>query len=175
MDIKEYLSDNPGVIVGGVFLFIGVIAVFVSLIRILQSLIARSWIKTEGKITKSVIKVSRSYSSSGTSGGTRRRRTTSYRPDIEFEYKAEDKIFKSNRIYYGSRMGSSWKWLRSKKYVDKYPVNHIVTVFYKPTKHSRALIEPGIHRELVFGFIIGALILYIGYVILSSLNLPVTG
>ena len=171
MDIKEYLSNNPGIIVGGVFLLIGIITALISLIRILQSLLAKSWVPTEGKITRSQIRVSRSYSSSGTSSGSSRQRTTSYRPDIEFEYKLQDKVFKSTRVYYGCKMGSSWKWRRSKKYVDKYPVDSRTPIFYKPSNHNKAIIEPGIHRELIFGFIFGAFILYIGYVILSSIDL----
>lgn len=175
MDIKEFVSNNPGFIVGGIFLLIGLIVTLISLIRILQSLIAKSWATTEGKITRSEIRVSRSYSTSSTSSGSTRQRTISYKPDIEFEYKLQDNIFKSNRIYYGSKMGSTWKWRRSKRYVDKYPVGHRVTIFYKPSNNSRALIEPGIHRELIFGIIMGIFVLYIGYVILSSLDFSALG
>jgi hypothetical protein len=83
----------------------------------------------------------------------------------------QDKAYKSSRVYYGSKMGSSWKWRRSKKYVDKYPVDSRAQIFYKPSNHSKSLIEPGIHRELIFGFIFGGFIMYIAYVILSSLDL----
>jgi hypothetical protein len=173
MDIKKIISENPGIIVGGIFLIIGFIIACINLIRILQSLIARSWAATEGKITKSVVHVSRNYSSSGSSGGSGRRQSTNYRPDIEFEYRIQDRLFKSNRIYFGSKMGASWKYRRSKKYVEKYPVGQQVSIYYKPSKHSRAVLEPGIHRELIFGILMGMLILYIGYAILSSIDFPV--
>lgn len=175
MNIREFLSENPGIIVGGIFLLIGVITTIVCLIRIWQSLVAKSWATTEGKITHSKIRVSRSYSSSGSSGSTSRRASTSYRPDIEFEYKIHDGIFKSSQIYYGSKVGSTWKRRRSKKYVDKYPVDHRVKVFYKSSNHRKAILEPGIHRELIFGIILGIFILYIGYLILSSIDIPAIG
>jgi hypothetical protein len=175
MEIKEYLSNNPGIIVGAIFLLIGIIVSFISLIRILQSLFAKSWSTTEGKITRSKIYISRSYSSSNTSSGATKQRTTSYRPDIEFEYRVQDQVYKSTRVYYGSKMGSSWKWRRSKKYVDKYPIGQSLTIFYKPSNYKKAVLEPGIHRELIFSILFGLLILYIGYTILSSLDLPSIG
>ncbi len=172
MSLKEYLSDNPGLIVGGVFLLIGILLTLINLVRIFQSLLAKSWATTHGKITYSKIRTSHSYSSTGSNAGSRHRRSTSYRPEVEFEYKIQDTDFKSYRIFYGSKVGASWKWRRSKKYIDKYPVGQAVKVFYNPSNHKKALLEPGIHRELVLGFILGTLILYLGYVILSSLNLP---
>lgn len=171
MNIREFLSENPGIIVGGIFLLIGIIITIVCLIRIWQSLMAKSWAITEGKITHSKIRVSRSYSSSSSTGSSSRRTSTSYRPDIEFKYKIHDGIFKSSQIYFGSKMGSTWKRRRSKRYVDKFPVDNRVKVFYKPSNHSKAILEPGIHRELIFGIILGMFILYIGYVILSSIDI----
>jgi hypothetical protein len=172
MDIKKLISENPGIIIGGIFLIIGFVVTLMNLIRILQSLISKSWSIADGSITKSVVHVSRNYSSSGSSGGSGRRQTTNYRPDIEFEYRIQDTQFKSNRIYFGSKMGASWKYRRSKKYVEKFPVGRHVSIYYKPSNHSKAILEPGVHRELLFGILMGILVLYIGYAILSSINFP---
>lgn len=167
MDINEFFSQHGTEIIGGIFFIVGLILVLAQIKGILKSGTSKAWPTIHGKVLRSRVHISRSRSSSTNRNSGL---SVSYRPDIEFVYKIDGIEYHSKRPYYGSNIGSSFKYKRSKDLVDKYPVGKEVKVYYNPGNPKEAILETGLHRELFLGLGMGILFSIIGYFVYSFLQ-----
>ena len=151
--LKEYFQNlNLPQIIGLIISLIGFVLFLLSALAIANSLFAKDWIMTIGKITHSEVYISKSDGDF----------TATYRPNIIFEYSVFGEKFICDRLYFGVKIMSSGNLVNSRKLVEKYPVNKEVAVFYKPDKPKQSVIEPGIHFVLGRLFLISIFLIAIG-------------
>jgi hypothetical protein len=115
-----------------------------------------TWPTVEGEIVKTNLQTSETSQVQG----------TSYNANIEYKYRVQSVYYTSSRIYFGSKIGHSFKEDRSKDLVKKYTATQLVKIFYNPDNHKISVLEPGIHSELRSGVIIGVILMIIGLVFL---------
>jgi len=133
-------------------IFLGVILFFLDFRLLYKSIQSENWSQTEGIITKSEL-----YKSEGVDN------SVSYQPQVEYQFEVDGILYKSKRLYFGSSIGSSFKKRKSKKYVNKFPVNTKVTVYYNELNIKQSVLETGIHSEILLLFVTGILICIGGY------------
>ena len=133
-------------------IFLGVILFLLDFILLYKSIQSKNWSQTEGLITKSEL-----YKSEGADN------SVSYEPLVEYQYEVDGKLYKSKKLYFGSSVGSSFKKRKSKKYVNTFPTNTKVTVYYNELNIKQSVIETGIHSEIPGLFVIGILMCIVGY------------
>jgi hypothetical protein len=142
------MANPEGVIIATIALGLGIILTSISLYYLKMARNSLHWENTNGEITSSEIKITKSKN-----GKT-------YQPDIHFNYQVYGTEYTSKRVYFGSNLGTSSK-NRAQKLIDKYPVGQKVKVYYDPMKNTRAVIEPGARWEIKFFVIFSALFIII--------------
>lgn len=130
-----------------ILLVVGIVVLILDIRSLLLSRYSEEWRQVDGKIIRSEL-----YSTRGTSNSG-----VAYKPEIEYTYCVDGQMFNSKRIYFGSDIMSGSNKSRSKRYVQKYPVDATVKVYYNPMKLKMSVLEGGIHSELIVGMILGLL------------------
>ena len=133
-------------------IFLGVILFLLDFRLLYKSLQSENWSQTDGIITKSEL-----YKYGGGDS------SVTYEPLVEYQYEVDGKIYKSKRLYFGSSIGSSFKKRRSQKYVNKFPTDTKITVYYNELNIKQSVIETGIHSEILGLFVTGILMCIGGY------------
>jgi hypothetical protein len=133
-------------------IFLGVILFLLDFRLLYKSLQSENWSQTDGIITKSEL-----YKYGGGDS------SVTYEPLVEYQYEVNGKIYKSKRLYFGSSIGSSFKKRRSQKYVNKFPTDTKITVYYNELNIKQSVIETGIHSEILGLFVTGILMCIGGY------------
>ncbi|MFV0538642.1 MAG: DUF3592 domain-containing protein [Dysgonomonas sp.] len=110
------------------------------------------WHKAEGVVLKSELDKYRT-------GGE----LTSYRAKIEYSYTIEEKTYHSKRIFYGDILRHNFSF-SNKKLIDKYKKGDVVNVFYNPHNPKEAVLQQGVHFEVIR--ILITIFLMIGFVYL---------
>ena len=131
---------------------LGVILFLLDFRLLCKSIQSENWSQTEGIIIKSEL-----YKSGGGDS------SVSYEPLVEYQYEVDGKLYKSKRLYFGSSIGSSFKKRKSQKYINKFPADTKVTVYYNQLNIKQSVIETGIHSEILGLFVTGILICICGY------------
>ncbi|MDY6970610.1 MAG: DUF3592 domain-containing protein [Spirochaetota bacterium] len=83
-----------------------------------------------------------------TGKGVKRRTTVSYLPKIEYKYSINGREYKSNNVVFGQSTEGAGN------IVQRYPKGKKVKVYYNPSDHATAVLEPGvgISSYLFIGF-----------------------
>jgi len=101
------------------------------------------WVETTGTIARSEIVSQRDNDGDRT-----------YKPEIEYEYKANGMSRKGQTIYIGDGASSSDRSY-AQRFVSRYPANCNVSVYYNPSDPDISVLEKGIQKAsfipLVFG------------------------
>jgi hypothetical protein len=150
-----FIKLNLTQIVGLITFVVGLVILALSTIATLKSISSKEWLTTGGKIIHSTIY---NYRETNEANST-------YRPDIAFEYGVDGEKFISDRLYYGVKIMSSGNWAKSRKLIEKYPVDKEIIVFYNPNNPKEAVIEPGIHLDLGALFISSICLVALGLII----------
>jgi hypothetical protein len=149
----EYFHNiDMGQIVGLIFSAFGLAFLLISAFAVLNSLRARKWTMTIGRIIHSEVYVSKDEDDSA----------DTYRPDIVFEYSVFGEKFICDRLYFGVKIMTSGNLRNSQKFVRKYAVNKEVAVYYNPDNPKQSVIEPGIHFVLGSIFVMSILLITMG-------------
>lgn len=146
-----------------IILATGIILFSYNLWLIIKSKSTKNWHTTEGVILKSQLA---DYSSM--EGNDYK-----FKPEIEYSYKISDKEFKSNRIYFGGNLMSSYNIKISRKTVEKYPKDSKVSVYYNKNNNRESVLEKGIHYQPIIGFILGILLTGLGILLYRNPGLIV--
>ena len=155
MTIDKLFNFNNIQVFGLIILIIGFAILCMTVIAISNSVSAKEWSIIMGKIIKSDIY---ELQFGGESNAT-------FRPDIAFEYNVNGEKYISDRLYYGVKIMSSFNWIKSRKLVEKYPVNKEVKVYFNPNKPSESVVEPGIHVDLGVIFIFAIFFVICGFLL----------
>jgi|GEM_PF-2495357 len=113
-------------------------------------------IPVEAKITKSELIEYVSHTSDSSS--------MSYRPVLAYTYEIDAKTYHSERIFYSSRAVSSNRKLDMEAFVQKYPVDALVTAFVSTENKDDAYLEKQAPGEWLF-IAVGCALLFIGLII----------
>lgn len=120
-----------------------------------KSRISENWNQTTGTVIKSEL----DRSEVGTEN------TVQYKPTVEYEYEVEHKLYRSKRLYFGSTISSSFKKRKSVRLIQKYAAGTEVRVYYNQSNPKEAVLESGIHSEVIVLFLSGILFSVTGYLV----------
>jgi hypothetical protein len=149
----EYFQNlNISQLIGLILFVFGLVFFIISTFSVINSLRAKQWIMTIGKIIHSEVYVSKDAEDF----------VKTYRPNVVFEYSVFGEKFVCDRLYFGVKMMSSGNLTNSKKLVEKYSVNKEVAVYYNPDKPKQSVVEPGFHYVLVSRFVVSIGLITIG-------------
>lgn len=155
-----------GVVIALLFLIEGLRTTSRFIILIFQWKQSQEWHSTQGKVIHSDLQgvlVPRGGRKSHNIDGSVRL-VTAYTPNILYEYRAKAKSFQSKKIFLGQQFPSSLNL--SNNFIEKYPADKDVTVYYNPDKPETAILERDRLKEL-FGYLVrGILFLVFGFAIL---------
>jgi hypothetical protein len=154
MDFSSLLNLDKQTVFIYFPLFMGIILFLINFRLLYKSTISESWSRTNGIVIKSQL------DESGTGGED----SITYKPDIQYQYEVEQKLYDSKRLYFGSNISSSFKKRKSTRLVQKYSTGTEVIVYYNQSNPKESVIETGIHSEIWIGFIVVALLCISGYV-----------
>ena len=92
------------------------------------------WPSVEGKVIKSEL---------SPSTFARRRGGVNYSPNIRYSYTVNGRKLTSNRIMFGGVMAG--RASKMQKYIERYPEDSIVKIYYDPTNPESAVLEPNVN------------------------------
>jgi len=152
--MDKFVFDRDAILLI-LFIVVGLIIFLTSFWLVLKSIISKGWWQTEGQIINAEI-FSLNYPTEPGSN---------YKAKIYYIYEVDGKEYKSNRIYFGSNMPSFLKRFRSQKYLLKYSKDSTTRVYYDPLNESKAVLETGVHVELIFSMALGLAIIFLGCIL----------
>lgn len=131
------------ILVYAVFLAVGAVLLFRAVWGLVLAFSSRSWPTTSGVVLVSDLQRSRD-----SDGGI------TYRSELAYRYKVEDKELIGSRAKFGDRIELSWS-TPAVKIVQKYKAGTEVAVRYDPEDPKEAVLEPGVTllawAEVAFG------------------------
>jgi len=117
----------------GIILIIGSIASLVKALDVNKDVSATSgWSCVDGEIIKSELVVAK-FSQTKTGAA--------WSPEIEYCYTVNDKEYTSNMIMFGGVTPGRHNKMYE-RYIDSYPKDSIVKVYYDPTQPENAVLKP---------------------------------
>ncbi len=116
---------------------------------------SKDWPQAEGQVVKSSVRTD------DDSDGT------TYVAEIEYEYMIDGVRHMSDVVYFGYVGGLFEDTARET--ADRYPVGQKVFVFYDPSKHGNAVLEPGRSVNVFLGLGMGSVFLTIGLYMIRHL------
>jgi hypothetical protein len=114
----------------GLFLAAGLFLLYTAHKTGSEALASTEWPDTSGFVTYSDI-----HESSDSDG-------TTYGADVRYTYDVSGVGYRGDRIFIGEYSTSSYSWAAG--YVEKYPVDAEVKVYYDPAEPGRSVLEPGL-------------------------------
>lgn len=131
------------------FLFVGLALFLYGLTIVYGAYQSSSWLPVNGTITVSSMRVDTSTSTTGTGGSYRSTTSTSYAPEISYEYSLMGVKYSNSGIILGGNIGTGSS-ARASRLINKYPVGAAVTVYYNPRDPYQSVLERGLHLENFF-------------------------
>ncbi|MBN8581808.1 MAG: DUF3592 domain-containing protein [Anaerolineae bacterium] len=146
-----------GIVISFLFLFDGLRKISQFIILSFQWKQSQDWQSSQGKIIQSNLQ-----SVLVPSGGRRSRNLdgsvrliTAYIPNILYEYRANAESFQSGLIFLGQSFPTDH--ITASNFVEQYPVDKRVVVYFNPEKPDCSVLERSWHKEL-FGYLIGGIL-----------------
>jgi hypothetical protein len=135
-----------------IFILVGVGVIIFTLRNRKKSQASISWPTANGVVVRSQISTSSSEDSDGYT-------TTTYSPEVVYEYTASGQTFQGKRISYDTLSSTSKK--NAEKITGKYQVGVPVTVSYDPQNPQESVLERRV-ASLTGGIIFSAIFIVIG-------------
>lgn len=105
---------------------------------------SQNWMMTTGKVIAANVEARRGRS--GTSGYS-----TSYYPNVVYEYEVNGQRYQNNRMYVGMQVGRG-NYMTIQQQINHYPVGSPVQVYYDPNNPSQSVLERTSPGSRVLGF-----------------------
>ncbi|HEX2622422.1 MAG TPA: DUF3592 domain-containing protein [Phototrophicaceae bacterium] len=159
MSFLKTLGANTALITAVPFVLIALFLAYRAYMGQRQVRASQNWMVATGKVLAANVEARTSRS--GTSG-----RSTSYYPNVVYEYQVNGQRYQNNRFYLGMQVGRG-NYMTIQQRINNYPVGSSVQVYYDPNNPAQSVLErtsPG-SRVLVFAviFIIVILVVTIGF------------
>jgi|AMWB02.1.fsa_nt_gi hypothetical protein len=123
---------TTNLILGILCIVAGALIILFGLLQARKASTAKArWAEAHGQILESHLQSQRSRSSSGIS-------STTYSPEVTYEYEVDGQTYTGNRLGFGS---GSFSEKKAKAKIAPYPAGAAVTVHYDPAEPSNAVLE----------------------------------
>jgi len=132
-----------GYIVPYVFFIVGSLIVYSGMRTYFNASASTDWPQTLGVVTSSAVREDHSSDPDG----------VTYHADVVCEYILDGEKHSTDVVHFGER-GASWS-SHAENIVERYPVGKRVQVFYDPSDHENAVLEPGTSFMMYFIPVIG--------------------
>lgn len=142
------------ILIGIVFLLIGLGVTGWGCSTISRGKASASWPSVQGKVLSSMVSSHRSSSGSG------RRSSMTYGADVSYEYTVKGKRYTSDRVIFGEYSSSNRG--HATEIVHRYPKGKKVKVYYDPADHKAAVLEAGAGVGAYIPFLIGVVFTLVG-------------
>jgi uncharacterized protein DUF3592 len=155
VDFSSLTNNLGGMITALVaipFLIIAIVFVVAALRGRAKVGAAKDWPSVSGKVTYATVETRHSHRSGG---GT----STSYYPNVVYEYTVNGQRYQSSKISFGSEVGLS-NYNAVLRKAAGYPINSMVQVHYNPDNPSEAVLEKASPPSGIF-LLVGVLIVVI--------------
>jgi hypothetical protein len=129
------------IVVGAIFLGVFGWFLVLGIYHGFQSLHARHWATTDGKVLTSELEVKR-----GAKGGR------IYRASVQYQYRVNDGLFTGTRVFFGDHIATSFEDSAIQR-VARYFAGANVTVFYDPLHPEQCVIEKVPWPSIAIGMI----------------------
>ncbi|HDS08103.1 MAG TPA: DUF3592 domain-containing protein [Bacteroides sp.] len=136
----EGFFSNGAVLFSLFVSLIGLVMIVSALLSMYKARKTEFWRQATGKVLES--DVAKNIRSTG--GNTK---TTTYRPEICYNYQVDDQEYVSDRIGVTGSYSSSSP-AKAYRITTKYPVDKEVTVYYDPNKPDQSVLETGVTKEI---------------------------
>ncbi|MBX7158047.1 MAG: DUF3592 domain-containing protein [Verrucomicrobiae bacterium] len=146
----------PLLLIGLIFLLVGISMVIQSLIYFFRGLASFHWNQIQGRITRSKIIIEQPSA----------RKAPSYRWDLEYSYEVSGKTYFAKNYRQNPNVISSINFYQ--KLVDANPVNALVQVFYHPSYPQKAVLKPGLDWQWFVYFISSFICVALGIFLLMQ-------
>ncbi|MBZ0279369.1 MAG: DUF3592 domain-containing protein [Anaerolineae bacterium] len=137
------------------FIIVALVLAFIGLRQKARVSVAKEWPTTNGTVLFSTVEARRSRSSSG---GT----STSYYPNVVYQYQVNGQTFQSNQLSVGMAVGLGSYNMVERRVAENYSPGSVITVYYNPANPQQAVLEHsatgGNILILVAALIVGILI-----------------
>lgn len=143
------------------FLLIAGVFVYIARRNVRQADASANWSSVTGVIGASSVQA---RTSSNSEGGT----STSYYPELLYEYRVGDNRYVGQRITFGTQVGYGDR-NRAQAVVDRYMPGNQVPVYYNPNNYADSVLERSAGTGTQILFWIGLLILLIVCITLGSM------
>ena len=130
------------------FFLLGSIGVIASLPKLIKAIKSASWPSATGKVLESTLDISQ--------GNTVSDKTIL--PHLLYEYEVGGKKYTSKKIH----ILRGWTANEAVLYLDKYPKDSLLIVYYNPRKPAEAVIEKGFHHTGFLGLYVSAIFMFLG-------------
>lgn len=131
------------------FLTIGIVLSLFGVKRVYDAHQSVSWLPVSGVITVSNMRVDTSTSTTGVGSRSERTTSTSYAPEISYDYSLAGVMYSNSDIILGGNVGTGSS-SRARRLINKYPLGAQVTVYYNPKDPYQSVLERGVHLETWF-------------------------
>jgi hypothetical protein len=142
-----------GIILGAVFLVVGVLMIARGLGGWYLSLASSAWPSTSGTVIVSDVQAN-----SAAKGGE------FYRVRVEYRYEVGGNEFVGNCLFFGDWVEVPMSFM-ARRYTDRYRQGSKITVFYDPRKPWNAVVEPGVHGLILYGCLGGFVFALFGFLV----------
>jgi hypothetical protein len=144
----------------------GIYLVWKGLLYIRLGQESNSWPTIKGRIVKSYL---HSHTSTATSQNGTTSSSTSYSPLIHYVYGLHGVQYRSRSMVLGDETLSFSRQEEAEFYLDNYPMNKEVDIFYNPSQPSMSVIIPGRIGYGVKNLIAGIIFLFLCLLVLFLL------
>lgn len=131
-----------------IILLMSVVLLSIGVTTIVKVFRAKSWIIVQGVIADSYINEHERTKKSNNKSYL----VTEYTPQINFDYTVEEKQYRNDRVFWGTRSNSQKSAL---KQIKKYPVGKPVMVHYNPNNPADSVLEIRFRFKTFVAFLIG--------------------
>lgn len=149
-----------GVICGGlgifIFFIVGVVALFLGFRNRRKGTESNNWPAAGGTIIRTWVSESTSTDEDGFE-------STTYKPNVEYQYQLGANTYTSKKISFGATRSYS-RHRKAEEELAAYPVNGRVQVFYNPEKPEEAVLVRGT-KGTMLGIIMGIIFILVSIAI----------
>lgn len=133
----------PGTIVMGPFVLVGALGLYLSVGKLRRSRQRDEFVPVEATVLRSDLRVEEEID--------RGSKTTTYFPEVEYEYTVDGETYTSDSVYPG-RLGGTSNRSDNQSVVDNHPAGAQVEAHYHPDDPSRSfLVDKSSTRVAIFG------------------------
>ncbi len=145
-----------------VFVLIGINLVISGMEVIRQARESTHWPATKGVITFSEINAVKVHTNYASDSEEQKR----YAAIVKYKYTVRNDTYIAQNISFGNAGDGTAE--RANEIIRRYEKGKAVAVYYNPIKPELSVLEPGVSKKLYFTLILGAIIIFLGFMMIIA-------